>query len=100
MDAEVLTYMLLQSLSEKDLSNEQIKISFMPVSNRYGSAIFENKLTKQVYHCKFVATESKCRITVVMANGESWFGAEGHRVATRLLSCPSTQLQGLTVVGN
>jgi len=54
-----------------DLKNRQIDVSFMPLSSRYGSGIMENKITKQVYHCKFVEIDSKYRITAVMTKDKS-----------------------------
>lgn len=71
-----------------DLKNGQIDVSFMPISGRYGSAVFANKVTKQVYHCKFVTIDSQYRITAVMTKGKSWFGSEGHLMAARMLNCP------------
>jgi hypothetical protein len=92
--------MLFKSLSEMDLKNGQIDVSFMPVSGRYGSAVFANKVTKQVYHCKFVAIDSKYRITAVITKGKSWFGYEGHLMAARMLNCPTGDIAILRVIGN
>lgn len=83
-----------------DLKRGQIDVSFMPLSTRYGSAIIENKVTKQVYHCKFVAIDSKYRITAVMTKGKSWFGYESHLMAARMLACPQGEVSVLKLVTN
>lgn len=83
-----------------DLKNGQIDVSFMPLSSKYGSAVFENKVTKQVYHCKFVAIDSKYRITAVITQGKSWFGPEGHLMALRMLARPSDEISVLKVISN
>jgi hypothetical protein len=100
MKAKTLNHMLFKSLSEMELKNEKIDVSFMPMSGRYGSAVFANKVTKQVYHCKFVAIDSKYRITAVMTKGKSWFGSEGHLMATRMLCCPTGDVAILKVISN
>ncbi|SEN24615.1 hypothetical protein SAMN05192574_102895 [Mucilaginibacter gossypiicola] len=100
MNAKGLNYKLFKSLSEMDLKNTQIDVSFMPLSSRYGSAIIENKVTKQVYYCKFVAIDSKYRITAVMTKGRSWFGPESHLMAVRMLAAPSSEVSVLKVVSN
>ncbi|WP_154402434.1 hypothetical protein [Mucilaginibacter endophyticus] len=83
-----------------DLKSGQIDVSFMPISNRYGSAVIENKVTKQVYHCKFVEIGSTYRITAVMTNGKSWFGPESHLMAARMLASPLDEVPILKVVTN
>ncbi|UOE49414.1 hypothetical protein MTO98_34020 [Mucilaginibacter sp. SMC90] len=83
-----------------DLKSGQIDVSFMPISSRCGTAVFENKVTKQVYHCKFVSIDSKYRITAVMTKGRSWFGAESHLMAARMLAAPLSEVSILKVVAN
>jgi hypothetical protein len=100
MKAKTLNHMLFKSLSEMDLKSGRVDVSFMSMSGRYGSAVFENKVTKQVYHCKFVAIDSKYRITAVMTKGKSWFGSEGHLMAARMLNCPSGDVAILKAISN
>ncbi|QEM13178.1 MULTISPECIES: hypothetical protein [Mucilaginibacter] len=83
-----------------DLKNGQIDVSFMPISSRCGTAVFENKVTKQVYHCKFVEIGSTYRITAVMTNGKSWFGPESHLMAARMLTSPLVDVPKLKVITN
>jgi len=83
-----------------DLKSGQIDVSFMPLSSRCGTAVFENKVTKQVYHCKFVEIGSTYRITAVMTNGKSWFGPESHLMAARMLACPSGETPVLKIITN
>jgi hypothetical protein len=75
----------LKSFSKMDLSNEQFNIHLIPLSDKYGSIIFEHKVTGKRYDCKLVVTDLKYRITAVMTGERSWFGLEGHLIAMQML---------------